>query len=174
MAGGAFVYSALGFSRKSVFYIAAMFDKFEPFRKLDKTESFSFAPSRFETWFEGQMISSGLAKSAVDFIPVVDEGEEKIRVMVYDRVIFEQMKYESVFDEFISSNDRLQLVTLPAQTNTGCMGVMALKMAVGPTRDSKEFGPDEPYCCNLFLTNKKIVKISFVFSNPEKMIELYS
>lgn len=120
------------------------------------------------------MISSGLAVSAVDFIPVIDEGEEKVRVMVYDRVLFEQMNYESIFDEFISSNDRLQLVTLPAQTNTGCMGIMALKMAVGPTRDSKEFSPDEPYCCNLFLVSDKIAKISFVFSNPERMIELYS
>lgn len=85
-----------------------MFDKFESFHKIDKTKRFSFTPIRFETWFEGKMIKSGLVECAVDFMPVMDEGETKVRVCVYDRIIFEQMKYESVFDEFITGNDRLQ------------------------------------------------------------------
>lgn len=151
-----------------------MFDKFESFHKLDKTKSFTFTPNRFEIWFEGKMVDSGLTKLPIYFVPVVEEGNNKIRVTVFDPKILEQMQEKPVFDEFISGSDRLQLVTLPLKTNSGCMGISMLKMAIGPTRNSKEFGRNEPYCCNLFLVNDKITKITFVFSNPERMIELYS
>lgn len=150
-----------------------MFDRFEPFKKLDKTITFTFTPSRFETWFEGNMVDSGQTKLPIYFVPIVDEGEERIRVMLFDSKILDQMENNTAFDEFISSSDRLQLVTLPASTETGCMGISMLKLVAGHTRDSKEFSDKEPYCCNLFLIEGKLSKVTFAFSNPEKLLELY-
>ena len=47
-------------------------------------------------------------------------------------------------------------------------------MILGPTREQKNFNNNEPYCCNLFIKNEKLKKITFSFSTPEKLIALYS
>jgi len=150
------------------------FDRFESFVKLDKTKSFTFSPSRFEIWFEGRMVDSGQTKYPIYFVPIQDDDEEKIKVMLFDSRLLSEIENDSVFDEFISGDDRLRLVTVPVQTSTGCMGITALKMVSGPTRDKKEFGRKDPYCCNLFLVKSALAKVAFVFSNPERMVEIYS
>jgi hypothetical protein len=59
------------------------------------------------------------------------------------------------------------------ETNSENMGISMFKMTIGATRDSKHFERNEPYCCNIFLQNGTIAKITFSFSNPEKLIEFY-
>jgi hypothetical protein len=51
---------------------------------------------------------------------------------------------------------------------------MSLRTTTGITRKGKIFNGNEPYCCSLFSINQKISKVTFSFSNPEKLIEFYS
>ena len=153
--------------------LAENWDRFEPFNRIEKKD-FSFRPSRFEVWSEGQMISNGKA-----FSPVIGSVREKnglilMVISYYETGLLNEILEEVFFDEFISSTDRLKLMTIPTETYTENMGLLTLRITYGPTRLQKDFYPKEPYCCNLFLQNGLISKISFSFSFPEKLIELYS
>ena len=149
-----------------------MYDKFEPFYKVDNT-TFTFTPSRYEIWFEGKMINSGKSTLPIYFIATEIDDEDKMRVTIYDYNLFNEIEEKPVFDVFMTAGDRLQLLTLPDETDTTCGGIIALKGAIGATRHHKNFKSNEPYCCNLFWQGGKLVKITFSFSNPEKLIEFY-
>jgi hypothetical protein len=150
-----------------------MFDTYEPFQQLKK-QTFTFSPKRYETWFNGKMIESGKSTLPIYFTVITENEEEVYRVTIFDNSLFNQIANQFILDEFITANDRLQLVTLPAETNTNCMGIVALKMAIGATRHKKDFASNEPYCANLFFQNDNLVKVTFSFSNPEKLIEFYN
>jgi hypothetical protein len=147
-------------------------DRFEPFNQIEKKD-FSFHPSRFEVWSKGQMIGNGNS-----FVPLIGSVREKngsslMAISYNETALFDEILEEVFFDEFISSTDRLKLVTIPTETYTENMGLLTLRITYGPTRLKKDFHPKEPYCCNLFYQNGLISKISFSFSFPEKLIELY-
>ncbi|WP_192820956.1 hypothetical protein [Rufibacter sp. LB8] len=150
-----------------------MFDTFEPFKKLKK-KTFTFSPKRYEIWLEGKLVKSGNSELPIYFTVITQDGEETYRITVYDNLLFDQIANQFILDEFITSNDRLQIVTLPAETNTNCMGILGLKMAIGATRHKKDFATNEPYCCNLFFQDSEPVKVTFSFSKPEKLIEFYN
>ncbi len=150
-----------------------MFDTFTPLRKLKK-QAFTFRPTRFETWIEGAMVASGSTNSPIISKVIVSEGKEKVEVSFLDTKINKELAQANIFDEFISGNERLQLVTIPSETNVRSQGIMVFLMGCGATRPFKNFERNEPYCCNLFLQKGVIVKITFGFSNPVKLIEFYS
>lgn len=148
-------------------------DLFEPFNRIEK-QDFSFQPSRFEVWSAGQMIGSGEAFSPLIGSVIEKNGSTLMAISYYETALLDEILEEVFFDEFISSSDRLKLMTIPTETYTENLGLLTLRIAHGPTRLQKNFFPKEPYCCNLFFKNGVISKISFSFSYPEKLIELYS
>ena len=150
-----------------------MFDQFEPFNRLKK-QNFSFQPSRFETWIGGKMIDSGNTNEVISATVVNQDGNEKIEVSFNDNNLNSELAVINTFDEFITAKDRLQLVIIPEVTDVENVALMMFKMTVGATRERKYFRKSEPYCCNLFIQNGTIAKITFSFSNPEKLIELYT
>lgn len=151
-----------------------MWDSFEPFQSLDIQE-FKFKPNRYEIWKGGKKIDDGNTTQII-------RNKEKqtvngtIAVISFsDPNLHSELSSENEFDVFITSNDRLQLVKVPSSGNgDNNMGISMLKMTVGTTRHHTDFSSREPYCCNLFLQEKNIVKMTFVFSSPDKMIEFYS
>jgi len=147
-------------------------DRFEPFNRIEK-QDFSFQPSRFEVWSAGQMIGNGKAFSSVIGTVKEKNGSFLMAISYHETALLNEILEEVFFDEFISSTDRLKLMTIPTETYTENMGLLTLRITYGPTRLQKDFFPKEPYCCNLFLENGLISKISFSFSFPEKLIELY-
>jgi len=147
-------------------------DRFDPFKGVQK-QSFSFQPSRYETWIGGKMIDSGITSALLTAKVVMHGNSEKMVVYFNEINLKNELLPELDFDEFITGNDRLQIVTIPNATNSENMGIMMFKMTIGATRQQKNFSSTEPYCCNLFLKNGIISKITFSFSNPEKLIELY-
>lgn len=151
-----------------------MYDKFEAFLQLDK-QNFSFLPSRYEVWKTGQMVENGnINKPIIATVSDVD-GEEKVVVTFIDQKLNIQLASTNIYDLFTTSVDRLQLLTIPQQTNAeNNMAIQMFKMTIGPTRAFKNFNTNEPYCCNIFTINGTINKITFSFSNPEKLIEFYS
>lgn len=149
-----------------------MFDKFDPLQRVQK-QNFQFQPVRYEMWIGGQMVGSGKTSSLIAANVIQQENTEKVEVSFNDMNLYNELTSKIIFDEFVTSRDRLQLITIPRETNVECMGIIAFTMALGVTRQKKNFNRNEPYCCNLFLQQGIIVKVTFSFSNPEKLIEFY-
>jgi hypothetical protein len=150
-----------------------IWDQFEPFEKLEK-KGFLFEPSNFEIWSNGNLIESGKCYHSIEARVVLNNGMEKVVVFISETSLKEQILDEVLFDEFYTFSDRLRLVTLPAETFTENFGLVSLRALHGSTRTLKNFFSTEPYCCNLFLVEGKISKITFAFCLPEKLIEFYS
>ena len=149
------------------------FDKFEPFKSLQK-QDFAFRPTRYETWKGGKMVDSGKTNSIINARVVNVDGDEKMEVTFNDTKLNSELANRNIYDEFVTANDRLQLITIPNETNSQNMGIQMFKMTIGATRQHKNFNSNEPYCCNLFLLNGKIAKVTFSYSSPEKLVEFYS
>lgn len=152
--------------------MAENWDRFEPFKEVQKQE-FSFQPSRFETWIGGKLVGSGSATAMIYAVVSRQGGGEKMLVKFNESNLKSEIVPEIIFDEFITANDRLQLITIPQVTNGENNAIAMFKMAVGATRNYKNFTQKEPYCCNIFLRSGVISKITFSFSFPEKLLELY-
>ncbi len=150
-----------------------MFDSFEPFLKLTKT-SFSFQASRYEGWKGGQIFRQGKSNAIISATVIGENGEERVAVDISDHKLFDIIANINVFDEFITSRDRLQLIVIPIETNSSNVAIELFKMNIGATRQVKHFAKNEPFCCNIFLMNRSIAKITFSFSNPEMLLEFYN
>lgn len=150
-----------------------MFDKFEAFQGVQK-QDFAFRPTRYETWIGGKMVANGKITSIISARAITLDGAEKMEVTFNHPQLNTELASKNIFDEFVTSSDRLQLITIPNETNTENMGINMFKMTIGATRQSKNFNRNEPYCCNLFMQNGAIAKITFSYSSPEKLIEFYS
>lgn len=149
-----------------------MFDRFEPFQQLQK-QNFAFQPTRYEIWKSGQMVDSGKTTSTIKATTIEQDGSEKMEVTFNDNNLNAELSPKNVFDEFITSTDRLQLITIPDETNNENVAIMMFKMTIGATRQRKNFSNGEPFCCNLFLQNGRIAKVTFSYSNPEKLMAFY-
>jgi len=148
-----------------------MYDRFEPLHVYQKTD-FQFQPSRYEMWMKGEMVSSGRTSSAVE-ARRSNREDEPVIVTFRESLLESELAFSNEFDAFVSSGDRLQLIVLPKSTNVQNMGITMLSSTYGATRPKKDFKRNEPYCCNIFLEQGSIVKITFSYSNPEKLLELY-
>jgi len=149
-----------------------MFDKFEPLQILKKME-FTFNPSRYEVWIGGQMIKNGRTNSILAANIIKIDSKEKIEINFVDDNLIYELSTKNIFDEFVSAKDRLQLIIVPAITNNENIGIIGFRNIYGSTCEKKFFNRNEPYCCNLFLQNGYIAKVTFSYSNPEKLLELY-
>jgi len=150
-----------------------MFDNFKPLQQLQK-QNFDFYPTRYETWKGGKMVSSGKTNSIISARVLQQDGAEKMEVNFIDSNLNNELSQKNIFDEFLTSTDRLQLITIPEETNVENVTIMMFKKAIGATRQRKHFSNGEPFCCNLFIQSGVIAKVTFSFSNPEKLIEFYS
>ena len=150
-----------------------MFDNFEPFQGVRK-QNLTFQPSRYEIWIGGKMVNSGKTNHFINAKVINIDGTEKMEVNFDDKTLHNELAQSNIFDEFITANDRLQLIIVPLQTNVQNMGIMAFQTILGHTRPSKNFNRNEPYCCNLFIIQGIIAKVTFSYSNPEKLLEFYA
>ena len=150
-----------------------MYDSFQPFQVLKK-QNFHFQPSRYETWIGGKIVRSGKTRSLITANVIGPEYDGKVNVTFMDANLNEELAPINEFDLFLTARDRLQLITIPQTTNSTCVGISMFQTTIGPTSKHKDFERNEPYCCNLFLQEGIIVKVSFSFSNPEKLLEFYS
>lgn len=178
-----------------------MFDTYNSLEKI-YLKSFTFIPTRYEIWMGGKMIDSGKTTSPIIAEVIEDNEMEMIegqsnspeakmlrniiaeaniefnikimKVSFLDSTINHELAQYNMFDAFHTSNDRLQLITVPSETNSECIGLTMLRTFIGTTRIRKDFNKNEPYCCNIFTTNRLLSKITFSFSNPEKLVAFYS
>lgn len=149
------------------------FDKFKAFTKLDHLE-FGFKVTNYETWKSGELVDKGVADSLIIAKIINENDTNKTKIEIVNNTLENQISTYNIFDIVITSNDRIQLLIIPEVTNSENLAIMLFKLNVGVTRQLKNFNEEEPYCCNLFLHNGKIVKMSFSFSYTEKLIEFYN
>lgn len=156
------------------------YDSFERWQRLE-VEPFTFQASRFEVWQNGEATASGPTQCVVEASekPVEAGIGAKIELKnvspTTDGHLLDEISRSNVFDVFITSSDRLQLVKVPSSgEGQDNMGLSMMKTTIGNTRDHFDFSRKDPFCTNIFTRNKKIMKITFSFSNPEKLVELYS
>jgi hypothetical protein len=149
-----------------------MFENFQPFLEIQKND-FVFTPSRYEIWMGGRMIKNGNSPIPIIAKVINIDNSEKIEITYTGNHLHDELALKNVFDLFVTAVDRLQLITIPEQTNSENMGIHSLKSVFGPTRKKMNFNRNEPYCCNLFIENGEIAKLTFSFSSPEKLLEFY-
>ena len=147
-----------------------MYDKFESFRRMEM-QRFNFIPVWYHIWVGGQKIQSSNSSAMIMANPIEVNGEQKMEVTIMGSSLEEEIIERIVFDAFISGTDRLQLITIPNETNVVSPAIQMFKMTIGSTIAKKYFSKNEPFCCNLFLINGEIDRISFSFCNPDKLIE---
>ena len=134
---------------------------------------FTYSPSRYESYSQGKLTSEGRLSGGVSFKKIVKDGQERTQVSFEDSFLKSIFQLGLTFDIFGANNSRMMFMTLPQRTNVENIALQSLPLSFGYTRDYKNFTNKEPYACSLFALNGNIAKISFSFSNPEKLIELY-
>lgn len=149
-----------------------MYDNYTPWLKAPK-QDFELFPSRYEIWKAGKLVRDGFTSSVITAKVIVQNGSEKVEITFNDNELNEEIAEINIFDEFITGVDRLQLITIPAETDVESMAIRMFNMTIGPTRERKNFTRNEPYVCNLFTKNNIVAKATFAFCNPEKLIEFY-
>jgi|JI6StandDraft_1071083.scaffolds.fasta_scaffold38811_2 hypothetical protein len=151
-----------------------MFDTFQA-HQFYKKFPFTFQAKRFEIWQDGEMVKNGNTSNRI-VAEVQQEANqnEVVSVKNSDTLLFSEITDLNSFDTVFTLQDRIIIVTIPEPSNRDNVGIMSLRTTSGVTRPGKIFNSNEPFCCSLFLTNKKISKVTFSFSNPEKLIEFYS
>lgn len=157
-------------------YMSSKFDQFES-GKYVKVKDFVFKPTRYEVWREGNKIKEGSIRGKINS-NVRGEKEEystNILVEIEDAEKVGHILEKSIYDVCVTSMDRVQMLTIPKEKNSiECVGLASCRNGTGPTRRSKEFEKNEPYCCNLFLKDGNLSKITFSINRPEKLVEFYS
>ncbi len=117
-----------------------MFDNHKPFQRVQK-QSFSFTPNRYEIWIDGEMVKNGKTNLPLDAKLVSINGEEKVQINMQDNNLVGELAKANIFDDFITSHDRLQLITIPNDTNASCIGLQTMQMTLGSTCGFKNFNP---------------------------------
>jgi hypothetical protein len=152
-----------------------MFDTHTPYQFL-VPYSFNFQAHRFEEWKNGKMISEGkpIEFSGIVFTANKTEEDEYISVMALDDEFEKLVDFFSTnFEKVFTLHDRIILVSIPPPSNKDIAGILALRETSGVTRFTADFGEKEPYCCSLYTIKGEVFKITFSFSNPERIVEFY-
>ena len=147
-------------------------DQFKPFKKVEK-QDFTFQPSYFEIWKGGKLVLSSGVSAILSANVIFQDGCERVAINFNEPNLRDEFYPDLIFDDFVTIEDRLLLITIPENSNAETLAFKVFKQTFGPTRFRKNFSSIEPFCCNLFFKGGVLSKITFTFGNPEKLIELY-
>lgn len=132
-------------------------------------DDFVYNPQHFVEYEDGKQKSFGSTGLKI----IVANKSNKISVEIQFNDMNDKLKDTFVFDTCIGSWDRLLLYSLPRQTNADIILLTTLRNICPFTRDYKIYAATEPVACSLFTSNGFLVKVSFTFANPERLIEFY-
>jgi len=141
-------------------------DRYDPLQ-LFNLNSFVFQATRYEEYQGGRLIDSGNT-----LILVNCQVGENIKCLIGNNNLHEKLM-SCTFDQCMTLNDRLLMITCPAATNVSVPIISVLRMTLGYTRESKLFNSNEPIVGSIYTENGNVVKMSFTMGNPERLIELF-
>lgn len=152
-----------------------MFDSHKPHQFLEPY-SFNFHAQRFEEWMNGKMISEGKPTkfSGIVFTANKTENDEYVSLIALDDEFEKLVDFlNTYFEKVFTLHDRIILASIPPPSNKDVVGIHALRQTCGVTRFTEDFREKEPYCCSLFTIQGEVSKVTFSFSNPERLVEFY-
>lgn len=143
--------------------------------QLVSLHDFTFTPTMWSE-YQGGKLTSQMKKTHV-VIKCNKQGRSLLRSERYlftiessDSQLMIAPQFE--FDRCITSNDRLLCYILPRTTNAEAPVLWTLPaIGIPYTREKKVFSQDEPCAGSIFTEKGRIVKVSFTFGNPERLIE---
>lgn len=150
------------------------YDNFPAFQKIESTTT-DFSATRYETWSNGKMVDGSKCQVHIKISP-----KSKLIGRDTNAVTLNWSKGRAgiiskfTLDVGFSQNDRLTYATLPKESSGDAVGIVAMRSVIGINDSTAKISDDTPYCGNLFLKFGVLVKVTFAFSNPEKLIEFYS
>lgn len=147
-----------------------VFDKFKALNRVN-IAGFVFVSTRYELWDKGNLTK---AKNSPSKISCTVTLSGTFMLEIEESSLESDIAKKQLYDIAVSQNDRLQLLILPSETNLKSVGLVNLTTVFGATRDEKEFKYNEPFCCNLFFVQGKLVKVTFSYSNPDRLLEFYT
>jgi hypothetical protein len=152
-----------------------MYDKFTPFKRIEKGINFTFNPERYEIWQNGRCIEGNVN---IQLTFTQNELTKKVFVDTSENNL--NLSRDLDFDISYTSGDRIYCATVPEQTNINTKDAYISFKSNVPlgfniiTRSFKNFNENEPYVCSIFLINQKIAKVSFSFENNSRLLEFYA
>lgn len=147
-----------------------VFDKFQALNRVS-IAGFVFVAIRYELWDKGKLTK---AKNSPSTITCTLASNNTFLLEIEEPSLDTDIAKKQLYDLAVSQNDRLQLLILPSETNLKSMGLTSLTTFFGATRAEKEFNYDEPYCCNLSFLQGSLVKVTFSYANPDRLLEFYT
>ncbi|MEZ4803496.1 MAG: hypothetical protein R2797_12050 [Gelidibacter sp.] len=145
-----------------------MYDTFEPYQEFEPIE-FNFQANNYEIWKNAQLIDKGQRNIMFISQNKVIQNINRTIVVIND-TLNGIIKQGNVFDKAISSNDRIVLLTLPA--NNGNDKIQMLSQIYGATRPAYLLDNNEAYSCSVFFKNNNVAKLSFNFYGGH-LLEVY-
>jgi hypothetical protein len=147
-----------------------MFDYYEPHQFVD-TLNFSFKSSHFEIWQNGKLIVAKKGSNILSAEKGTNDGE--INISIFGTISASEIASTISFEKAFTLKDRIILVTIPNPSRRDIPGIISLRMTSGVTNPGKVYTFPDPYCCSLFTLKQEIEKVTFSFSNPERLLEFY-
>lgn len=147
-----------------------VFDRFQALNRMS-IPGFVFVATRYELWDKGKLTKAKNSDSTITCTLTVNDA---FVLEIEEPSLETDIAKKQLYDLAVSQTDRLQLVILPSETNLKSGGLASLTMFFGTTRAEKEFKYDEPYCCNLFFQQGYLVKVTFSYGNPDRLLEFYT
>lgn len=174
-----------------------MFDNYSEVQ-IDSLSPIEFNPKRFELWMGGQLKNSGsvneiitiitksvsgLNQISVSFRKSIEDIENEATTSFVNKIFGRKDEHQNLrefidshieFDVIFTSSDRLMICKIPSHSNCeNVVGLSVLKANNKHTRNDYNFSSTDPFVCSLFTINGGLVKITFSFNNPEKLLEFY-
>ena len=139
--------------------------------KAYNVDNFDFTSHNFVEYENGKIKSKGNA--IVKIIVNNEYRYNKYSVSVLGNGIKDKINLEFEFDACMGCNDRLLLYSLPKETNANIIVMTVLQNICHCTRNLKIYSATEPVVCSIFTSKGHLVKLSFTFANPERLLEFY-
>ena len=151
------------------------YDKFPAFQSFQASHTF-FKASRYETWQNQKMVDGGACETVIEFMPGHKPNGQPTTLF---RVINNGVRSADINTDFdldtnFSQNDRLTLATIPQVERGESLGIVGVRNMIGITDPAAVIKGNVPYCGNMFNKLGILVKMSFSFSQPDKLVELFS
>ncbi|MBQ9675324.1 MAG: hypothetical protein IJV42_05290 [Bacteroidaceae bacterium] len=137
-------------------------------------QDFYFRGNKYELWETGRLIRSG--ETIINIHCICNGGvhnRTSIDVNLSGNPLPGILTSNIRFDRAVCLPDRIMFYTTAVNSNVQHTTLSLLSSNLGYTRENKFYEKNEPIVASVFTINEGVVKITFTFANPDRLIEFY-
>jgi len=134
---------------------------------------FSFDFSKYQLWQGGKIISKDDFEGSILADVVNTNNEHNTKITIKNNNIPFIIASEIMFEVLRSGTDRMQLIHIPLldllepdEFKPKELGHNIIDVAM-----AMPYPNNQPFCCNIFTKDSKIVKITFSYVGPQRLLE---